>query len=142
MPLEKPTATLGGNMWWTAIEHTEHFVLQAHRMPSVWPGNPFRILVEGNSFQIASARDKDTALADWRQVTALCQEEPLKVRIVVTRPAPPLPRPPYALIVTAYLSSAHSSLSRLVRAQLTISPGHPRALHDQGGDRQARIGAL
>jgi len=80
MPFEKPTATFGGRTWWSSIEQNEHFVLQGHRMPSIWPSSPYRILIEANSFQIASARDKDVALADWREVMSLCQQEPLKVR--------------------------------------------------------------
>jgi hypothetical protein len=44
-------------------------------MPSLWLSHPFRILLEGNSYQIASAPTREGAERDWNDLRQMCMTD-------------------------------------------------------------------
>ena len=79
MPITIPCDVGSPDQWWKVIDQNDHYLGLEHKDPSIWIGNPFRILIKKGNNLIASASSNEEFLEDWTLILFLTNEEMKKV---------------------------------------------------------------
>ena len=79
MPLIEPMDVSSPSIWWRITKQDEHYVGFEHKAPSIWWGNPYRIIIKKGNNLIATASSIDEFTEDWKLIIELTKEEIIKV---------------------------------------------------------------